>query len=593
MAEKNSTHETNSRTWLQSLEYRYRPLQKGEIRLIRMRHQETDDMHIAGHIASYPLNECPSYMALSYCWGKDVPSHLLVMNGQRIILQDNLDSFLRRVIRYKKREVDFLWIDAICINQADNEEKNTQLALMRDIYASASRIVIWLGEYGGNNHMALEFWKCVAEELRNDDQFDLGLRISKGEIMALDCLRQREYWRRVWILQEASTTTVPREIWCGSRCVAFEAAVLANGALQRYLVSQGHFPQVDPWIPELGNLAAFERLRSGNNDDKHAGLPFQTSDGQKNSLPDLLYKTRDLQASNPRDKIYALLPIYSDIYRGQLPQVDYAKPVSYAFEEAVIHILSREQDPRVFLLCSQSGPLASNSSWIPNFKDIPQYFVAFDCHTKFRARANMALNLSIDLGHRKYVTFHGTWFGTVREVHQPLTTISNKASSTSKAFWQERFSSWINSVAQFFFSNGADQAYARGGLLSEAVDRLLALDCCPGLIMGRTGQVLHWPLQEIMAGASPPRLEDTQPSFTDMLLRIGHASLFWTTSELIGLGDPSVRAGDLVVVCWGLSVPLILRSSALFYRLLGPCFVQGVMDGEALEQGVHKDFLLY
>ncbi|KAM7210417.1 hypothetical protein V8F06_014207, partial [Rhypophila decipiens] len=147
-----------------------------------------------------------------------------------------------------------------------------------------------------------------------------------------------------------------------------------------------------------------------------------------------------------------------------------------------------------------------------------------------------------------------------------------------------------------------EQRYPGGGSLSEAVDRLLALDCSPGLVMERATwsqssgwSVAHWPFHEIAVGTAKPQRLSDKPAllsqFTDMLLRTGHGSLFWTKSGRIGLGDPGMRPGDLLVICHGLSVPIILRRISSFgwgdewgpaHTLIGPCIVQGIMDGEAM-----------
>ena len=48
------------------------------------------------------------------------------------------------------------WIDAICINQADIEEKNDQVPMMRDIYMIAKRVVAWLGDITPNLQLVIE-----------------------------------------------------------------------------------------------------------------------------------------------------------------------------------------------------------------------------------------------------------------------------------------------------------------------------------------------------------------------------------------------------------------------------------------------------
>lgn len=84
------------------------------------------------------------YEALSYVWG-DLPAQEAIMvSDHRILVTPNLFTALKR-LRYEEK-IRTMWIDQICINQWDIEEKSSQVAMMRDIYKSCSHCIIWLGE---------------------------------------------------------------------------------------------------------------------------------------------------------------------------------------------------------------------------------------------------------------------------------------------------------------------------------------------------------------------------------------------------------------------------------------------------------------
>ncbi|KAF2034219.1 HET-domain-containing protein, partial [Setomelanomma holmii] len=74
------------------------------------------------------LDERPSFAALSYVWGNDPPT-----------------SFILHPLRRHPRSSHSLWVDAVCINQADMDEKATQIPLMGDIYSGAESVYVWLG----------------------------------------------------------------------------------------------------------------------------------------------------------------------------------------------------------------------------------------------------------------------------------------------------------------------------------------------------------------------------------------------------------------------------------------------------------------
>lgn len=93
------------------------------------------------------LEDRPEYWALSYCWGSDV----IEVNGERGFgVTQSLESALRRVRDERVNRI--LWIDAVCIRQANYAEKNAQVRLMRLIYENARRVCIWLGELSEFKH---------------------------------------------------------------------------------------------------------------------------------------------------------------------------------------------------------------------------------------------------------------------------------------------------------------------------------------------------------------------------------------------------------------------------------------------------------
>ena len=89
------------------------------------------------------------YMTLSYMWGDLNDLRRIRINGNAMEVTANLESFLRQ---YVTREIETLssriglWIDALCINQNDIEERNRQVKRMRSIYEQAVGTVSWLGE---------------------------------------------------------------------------------------------------------------------------------------------------------------------------------------------------------------------------------------------------------------------------------------------------------------------------------------------------------------------------------------------------------------------------------------------------------------
>jgi len=101
--------------------------------------------------AELPFEAVPEYTALSYTWGDpDIVSKVWI-GGSPVGIGASLEGAMKKL----RHETHFkpLWIDAICINQADNAEKSKQILLMRDIYQRATRVAIYLGENAGDTAM--------------------------------------------------------------------------------------------------------------------------------------------------------------------------------------------------------------------------------------------------------------------------------------------------------------------------------------------------------------------------------------------------------------------------------------------------------
>jgi hypothetical protein len=90
-----------------------------------------------------------TYEALSYFWGPPSTQHFVEIEGKRLPITANCDAALRH-LRRRSRSCT-LWVDAICINQKPEatEERNSQVAMMGEIYSAAKTVLIWLGESSG------------------------------------------------------------------------------------------------------------------------------------------------------------------------------------------------------------------------------------------------------------------------------------------------------------------------------------------------------------------------------------------------------------------------------------------------------------
>ena len=95
----------------------------------------TSDQFIHCRLTVHSLDFRPTYTALSYTWGIDATRYSLIIDGATLLITANLHVALQRIAE-DNRVVDIvrLWIDGICINQNDDEEKSSQVQMMQSIY---------------------------------------------------------------------------------------------------------------------------------------------------------------------------------------------------------------------------------------------------------------------------------------------------------------------------------------------------------------------------------------------------------------------------------------------------------------------------
>jgi Heterokaryon incompatibility protein (HET) len=127
--------------------YRYQPLDhdQQQIRVLKLLAGKRQDA-IRGELIPTSLSSATrlSYETISYVWGDPIRTAWLDISGQVLPVPFNTASALRRMRRADHERV--VWIDAICINQDDHDERGQQVSLMGLVYSSASGNLIHLGD---------------------------------------------------------------------------------------------------------------------------------------------------------------------------------------------------------------------------------------------------------------------------------------------------------------------------------------------------------------------------------------------------------------------------------------------------------------
>ncbi|KAK5659663.1 hypothetical protein OQA88_871 [Cercophora sp. LCS_1] len=289
----------------------YTPLPPNHIRLLRL--------HPAPHIASplectlfeTKLNTTP-YEALSYTWGSPTPTSSISLSSTTIPSTTNLCAALRAL--RKRNEPRILWVDAICINQADLVEQGAQVRMMWEIYKAAECVVVWLGDAGRDSDVAMD------NIAARDCERKLKVRETMREGRRCGChagewethpdrtgvlgLVGRKWFTRVWVLQEVAAAKKV-VVACGDRTVS------GNEFYQEIM-------GLSSWIASLQkvlrkSMPVLELMNQSSGSLGVGSLP----------LLELMERFRSWDATKPVDKLFALLSFSSDASKVPELQPDY------------------------------------------------------------------------------------------------------------------------------------------------------------------------------------------------------------------------------------------------------------------------------
>jgi hypothetical protein len=188
-----------------------------EIRLLNIQEAPHDEsVHCTLEKAT--LIDPGSYHALSYCWGDLRNKKKITINDTIVEVGHNLEAALRQL---RSRGYLRIWIDALCINQSDNEERALQIRNMRQIYSQAMYVITWLGDDPDNIANAVKYllenerYIWFPGRRHTAVGFTFGARGGNTEEeREWDTQRWRifqnffelPYWRRVWVIQEIASS---------------------------------------------------------------------------------------------------------------------------------------------------------------------------------------------------------------------------------------------------------------------------------------------------------------------------------------------------------------------------------------------------
>ncbi|KAI0145758.1 heterokaryon incompatibility protein-domain-containing protein [Hypoxylon sp. NC0597] len=342
------------------LPYQYKPLAPGEAktRILEILPAHSINEPLQCKLREIDIHSDPYYDALSYTWGLPHFTERLLIedNGRWTVLRitTNLrDALFRFRLRLDVRK---LWVDALCINQQDDDEKARQIPLMTQIYTRASSVLVWLGQ---NDDGASHLQKLDKLSRGINDPHD---KVELKEL--LESLLGLPWFSRRWIVQEV-VLSPNVTLFCS----------LAEMSWLRLLQVVGL-----AWPSDRErNCSSVVKAMGTIWRRQFIGSEFSSRLDQATTILNLLESFENLGCADPRDRIYALAGLSSDTVltpefqaKGEKVMVSYSIPVERVYIDfAVRKFASLGGYNNMIRLAAQRSDgthLNGQCSWIPDWR---------------------------------------------------------------------------------------------------------------------------------------------------------------------------------------------------------------------------------
>ncbi|KAE9366627.1 HET-domain-containing protein [Stipitochalara longipes BDJ] len=509
------------------------------------------------------------FEALSYVWGDPNPAQTAFVvpaegEGRRPPTTPatvNMGNNLARALQYLRSPISprRIWIDAICIDQNNVVERNEQVLRMRDIYKSARRVIVWLGEESPNSQLALNAIRLFSQQveiipfggvMRSPDaqyrdwfHMETALPFSIDQWISIDQLLHRPWFERVWTMQEIAVGSPESLIQCGHEYLEWDSFRKAVSCLW----PKENSPNIDRTRLYMISLATMMGSKTSN-------------------IKDILRSASNRKSTDPRDKIYGVLGLLPARFASRI-KPNYSLPLAEVNRNFALAYFDHFQ--RLDILASRAE---ATQSWNADWGSIEGGSIG---DRKAHFLASGISSSHFNLVSHSMLEVSGIIKAKIRTVGQQIPL------NTTRALQVIRDSPiWAHNKAR---------TYIDGTSFADALTVTLFLDLLketfldkamgsPTMEMARRC-FLSW--QRDDSGI----LEDDIHFLTQQAVAsLAGCCLFETEEGYIGVCMSWTKPGDIISVLLGCPTPLILRLASSrpgSFHIVGDCYVQGLMYAEA------------
>jgi hypothetical protein len=590
-------------------EYQYTAIHSTDrIRLLKIgRKRPFQEMEC--QLVEIGLSESDEYEAVSYVWGDPARVQSILVDSRRLPITKSAYDILRR--RWSTGRERLIWIDQVCINQDDGDEKAAQVQLMRRIYKGAKRVTAFLG-HTEDAHLV----ESLFAELHFRKK---GLRYS---FEALKKLYQSEpkteqwnamakffgnpWFQRVWIVQEATSAKV-LHLFYGDIVLDWVYMSRAVDVMFSQHMFEAFTPSVGPCSDERRDA-----LIGITNVDTVLSFRGEVDYEETFSLSRVLQRCACFESTDPRDNVYALLGLTRDNSRDVIiPDYSEQNTTRSTFTGTMRYLLGQRNQPLDNLCGAGIGAdrnIQELPSWVPDWSRTKKG----QQDSGYHYTAGTQYNSVIGYDPSDYFSLHleGIYFDRVKH----LSSISEKNPDWTTLDFIFSCKQWLSETEAVARSHAKDP-YFNGQSVDEAFIRTLIWDqssysserrpsteqCFSDYNAVKSFHAISEILIPILQ-SQPPESRIPESPLWDQYRDIGsQASRFLhfagrslgmrfcvTEKGRMAIVPPLSNGGDIICVIKGARMPFVLRKNSYgersLYNLVGSCYVHGVMDGE-----VHDD----
>lgn len=574
--------------------YQYKPLEsERHIRLLEFHHgvgprwkgwKRQGPLFSLVHVS---LDDAPKFEAISYVWGSIMQVEKLpTTHGGVIPITKSVFEAMPFLL--DESITGFLWIDQVCINQDDPDEKGHQVALMSDVYRSAARTLIWLGTEDRTTRTAIELLEYLREwgihsqpglnwvyDALEDPQGQILVAKSGGNnraaISIIEKLLSRPWFTRGWVVQEFALSNAPVFV-IGRYKLGWNATYTACTAIPLGdVMNRSNFFRLTLLLHAQDVLSA---VASKTENESIKALIFC----RLLSYSFGLFTTKD-----HRDRIFAYMGIW-------LPpgfDIDYRQAVGETYIRFTRHVIDE-----LGLLEIIGAGHALETPRLEDLRGLPSWVPDFSGHTDTKPLIwdvadvrPTAWNASSSRPYQRIpgdspleVHAAGKCIDTVTTVthiicsessHGPLDAY-NELSKIEGGFMSK--SEFLRMVSNIQNTGTWYQEFSFEDLFSY---------CEAYWDHGESTN------KENLASASNSKLYEKDRNIEEFLWSAAH-DLAWCFTRTIGgsfcLVPRLTASGDAIVILHGCCVPHVLRKTddPERYKMVGECYIQGAMRGEAV-----------